>query len=39
MPSRAPEVVVTVMLPGHSGGSDAAPIAGEILEAYRAKRL
>ena len=39
MPSRAPEVVVTVMLSGHSGGSDAAPIAGQILEAYRAKRL
>jgi cell division protein FtsI/penicillin-binding protein 2 len=39
MPSRAPEVVVTVMLSGHSGGSDAAPVAAHILEAYRAKRL
>lgn len=39
LPSRAPEVVVTVMLQGHSGGSDAAPIAGRILEAYRAGRL
>jgi cell division protein FtsI/penicillin-binding protein 2 len=39
MPSRAPEAVVTVMLQGHSGGSDAAPIAGRILEAYRAGRL
>jgi cell division protein FtsI/penicillin-binding protein 2 len=39
MPSRAPEVVVTVMLSGHSGGSDAAPVAAQILEAYRAKRL
>jgi cell division protein FtsI/penicillin-binding protein 2 len=39
LPSRSPEVVVTVMLQGHSGGSDAAPIAGRILEAYRAGRL
>jgi cell division protein FtsI/penicillin-binding protein 2 len=39
MPSSAPELVVTVMLQGHSGGSDAAPIAGRILEAYRAGRL
>jgi hypothetical protein len=39
LPSRAPEVVVTVMLQGHSGGSDAAPVAGRILEAYRAGRL
>jgi cell division protein FtsI/penicillin-binding protein 2 len=39
MPSRTPEVVVAVMLSGHSGGADAAPIAGQILEAYRAKRL
>ena len=38
-PSRAPETVVTVMVPGHSGGADAAPIAGRILEAYRAGRL
>jgi penicillin-binding protein A len=39
MPSRAPEVVVTVMLAGRSGGADAAPVAGEILEAHRAGRL
>jgi len=39
LPSRAPEVVVAVMLQGHSGGSDAAPVAGKILEAYRAGRL
>jgi cell division protein FtsI/penicillin-binding protein 2 len=39
LPSRAPEVVVTVMLAGHSGGADAAPVAGEILEAYRKGRL
>ncbi len=38
-PSRAPEVVVAVMLQGRSGGSDAAPIAGRILEAYRTARL
>lgn len=34
MPSRAPKVVSVVMLSGHSGGSDAAPIAAEILSAY-----
>jgi cell division protein FtsI/penicillin-binding protein 2 len=38
-PSRAPGTVITVMVPGHSGGADAAPIAGRILEAYRAGRL
>lgn len=39
LPSRAPEVVVSVMLPGFSGGADAAPVAGRILEAYRTGRL
>lgn len=39
LPSRAPEVVVTVMLAGRSGGSDAAPVASKILEAYRRGRL
>jgi peptidoglycan glycosyltransferase len=39
MPGRAPEVVVTVMLAGRSGGADAAPVAREILEAHRAGRL
>jgi membrane carboxypeptidase/penicillin-binding protein len=39
VPSRAPEVVVTVMLQGRSGGSDAAPVGGRILAAYRAGRL
>lgn len=39
LPSRAPEIVVTVMLSGHSGGSDAAPVASQILEAYRAGSL
>jgi cell division protein FtsI/penicillin-binding protein 2 len=39
MPSRAPEVVVAVMLPGRSGGADAAPIAGRILAEYRAGAL
>jgi len=39
LPSRDPQVVVAVMLQGHSGGADAAPVAGRILEAYRAGRL
>lgn len=39
LPSRAPEAVVTVMLSGRSGGADAAPVAAQILEAYRARRL
>ncbi len=39
MPSRAPEVVATIMLAGRSGGADAAPIAHEILEAHRAGRI
>lgn len=39
LPSRAPETVVAVMLSGHSGGADAAPIAAQILEAHRAGRL
>jgi cell division protein FtsI/penicillin-binding protein 2 len=38
-PSRSPEVVVTVMVQGRSGGGDAAPIAGQILEAYRAGKI
>ncbi len=38
-PSRAAEAVITVMVPGHSGGADAAPVAGRILEAYGAGRL
>jgi len=38
-PSRAPQVVVTVMLQGHSGGADAAPVAGRILAAWHAGRL
>jgi cell division protein FtsI/penicillin-binding protein 2 len=39
LPSRAPEVVVSVMVSGRHGGSDAAPVAGEILKAWRAGRL
>jgi cell division protein FtsI/penicillin-binding protein 2 len=39
MPSRAPEVAIAVMRQGHAGGSDAAPIAGRILAAYRTGRL
>ncbi len=38
-PSRAPEAAIAVMLQGRSGGSDAAPIAGRILQAYRAGKL
>jgi cell division protein FtsI/penicillin-binding protein 2 len=34
-PSRAPLVAVAVMLQGRSGGADAAPIAGRILDACR----
>ncbi len=34
-PVRTPEVAVTVMLQGRSGGADAAPMAGKILSAYR----
>jgi cell division protein FtsI/penicillin-binding protein 2 len=39
VPSRAPEAAIAVMLQGRSGGSDAAPIAGRILQAYRAGKL
>jgi cell division protein FtsI/penicillin-binding protein 2 len=39
LPSRAPEIIVAVMLSGHSGGTDAAPVAAQILEAHRAGRL
>ncbi len=38
-PSRAPKVVVTVMLSGHHGGSDAAPVAAQILDAWQMGRL
>ena len=37
-PSRAPEVAVLVMLSGKHGGSDAAPLAAEILNEWHAKR-
>jgi cell division protein FtsI/penicillin-binding protein 2 len=39
VPSRAPEVVVAVVLQGYSGGSDAAPVGGRILEAWHAGKL
>jgi cell division protein FtsI/penicillin-binding protein 2 len=39
IPSRAPEVVITVMLAGRHGGSDAAPVAAQILDAWHAGRL
>jgi penicillin-binding protein 2 len=38
-PSRAPEVAIAVMAHGRSGGADAAPAAGRILEAFRAGKL
>jgi cell division protein FtsI/penicillin-binding protein 2 len=38
-PSRAPAAVVTVMLQGLSGGADAAPLGGRILQAHLARRL
>ena len=38
-PSRKPEVVVTVLLQGRSGGADAAPIAARILQAWRAGKI
>lgn len=33
-PSRAPEVVVTVLVPGRSGAEAAAPVAAQALKAY-----
>jgi cell division protein FtsI/penicillin-binding protein 2 len=39
LPSRAPEVVITVMLAGRHGGSDAAPVAAQILKAWHAGRV
>ncbi|HLK65565.1 MAG TPA: penicillin-binding transpeptidase domain-containing protein [Bryobacteraceae bacterium] len=38
-PAAAPEVAIAVMLQGRSGGTDAAPVAGKILAAYRVGRL
>jgi cell division protein FtsI/penicillin-binding protein 2 len=37
-PADAPEVVVAVMLQARSGGSDAAPVASRILEAWAKSR-
>lgn len=39
LPSAAPQAALAVMLPGKSGGADAAPIARRIFEAYRAGKL
>ena len=39
LPSRQPEVAIAVMLQGRSGGSDAAPVAARLLDAYRAGKL
>ncbi len=36
LPSSSPQAALAVMLPGRSGGADAAPVARRILEAYRA---
>ncbi len=34
-PSRAPQVIVTVMLSGRHAGSDAAPVAADVLKAWK----
>jgi cell division protein FtsI/penicillin-binding protein 2 len=39
VPSRSPEVVVTVLAPGMSGGSDAAPAAARLVADWRAGRI
>jgi peptidoglycan glycosyltransferase len=39
LPGNAPKVALAVMLPGRSGGADAAPIARRIFEAYRAGKI
>lgn len=36
LPSSAPKAALAVMLPGRSGGADAAPVARRIFEAYLA---
>lgn len=38
-PSRSPQIAVTVMLQGYSGGADAAPVAARIFDAWRAGLL
>jgi len=37
LPSRAPELVIVVMIAGHHGGSDAAPIARQILDDWKSR--
>ena len=39
LPADAPKVVVCVMLHGRSGGADAAPLAGRILDAYQKREI
>jgi penicillin-binding protein A len=39
LPSRSTEVAISVMLSGRHGGSDAAPVAAQILEAWHTGRL
>ena len=38
-PAQAPEIVVVVLLDQGRGGTDAAPIAGEIFRAYARREL
>jgi penicillin-binding protein 2 len=38
-PSRSPRIVAAVMVQGHAGGADAAPIAGRIFAAYMGGKL
>jgi len=39
MPARDARSAIAVMVAGRSGGADAAPIAGRILDAYRKRRI
>jgi peptidoglycan glycosyltransferase len=39
LPSSAPQVALAIMLPGRSGGADAAPVARRIFEAYHSGKL
>ena len=38
-PSRAPRVVIAVMVQGRSGAGDSAPVAGRLFEAWQAGKL
>jgi cell division protein FtsI/penicillin-binding protein 2 len=39
LPSSAPKIALAVMLPGRSGGADAAPVARRIFETHRSGKL